>query len=485
MFSLLACLIENRERVVSKDELIEMVWDGRIVSDGTLNTRINSVRRAVGDDGKRQAVIKTFPRRGFRFVAEVTEKKESDLQPVQSALPTGKPSIAVLPFSNLSGDSAQEHFSDGITDDIITALSRVRGFFVIARNSSFYYKGQSPDVRTIATELGVRYVLEGSVRTAGGRVRITAQLVDGESGNHVWAESYDREIEDIFAVQDEITQTVVGSIEPELEKAERNKAAILQPDSLTAWELYQRGMWHLYTTASIEARDQAEALFLKAIEQDPNFASPYSALAQNTYLRVLQGWSKSSDETDIALKNAQKALELDQTDATAHSCLGAVYILQKDHARAIRECKTAISLNPSSYRGHHWCGVAYVWSGDFEAAIPMLELALRLSPNDPGAGVTLARLAESYMCLGQFELSVEMAQLAATKQTRGIWINTSLIAALAHAGQIEESEIAYQELIQRAPYFTCAYLKANLPITDPQFLEIYLEGLRKAGVPEE
>ena len=472
VFALLQFLIENRDRVVSKDAIIEHVWDGRIVSDGTLNSRINSARRAVGDDGKAQAVIKTFPRRGFRFVADISGEIDASAESTVAAPSTDMPSIAVLPFVNLSGDPEQEHFSDGITDDIITPLSRIHSFFVIARNSSFSYKGRSPDVRTIAAELDVRYVLEGSVRKAGDRVRITAQLVDGDSGNHVWAESYDREIEDIFTVQDEITQTVVGSIEPELAKAERYKATMLQPESLTAWELYQRGMWHLYQPASIESRDQAEALFFKAIEHDPNFGSTYSALAQNSYIRILQGWSKSSDESDIALKNAQKALELDNTDANAHSCLGAVFIVRKDHARAIRECKAAISLNPSSYAGHHWCGTAFVWSGGFEAGIPMLEMAGRLSPNDPGAGVTLARLAEAYMGLSQYDLAVEEAQLAATKQRRGIWINTSLIATLAHAERMEEAREAYQELIDRAPYFTCAFLKENLPLTDPHLIEV-------------
>ncbi|MFP6732647.1 MAG: winged helix-turn-helix domain-containing protein [Rhodospirillales bacterium] len=244
VFSLLACLIENRERVVSKDELIERVWDGRIVSDGTLNTRINSVRRAVGDDGKRQAVIKTFPRRGFRFVAELEGESDAPLAPPATAA-SDKPSIAVLPFDNLSGDPEQEYFSDGLADDIISALSRIRQLFVVARNSSFAYKHGAADVRNLARELGVRYVVEGSVRKAGNQVRISVQLVDGDTGGQIWNGRYDRELEDIFAVQDEVVQNVVGAAIPKLGRAELDRARRKTPENLDAWDLYLHGQWHV------------------------------------------------------------------------------------------------------------------------------------------------------------------------------------------------------------------------------------------------
>ena len=396
-----------------------------------------------------------------------------------------KPSIAVLPFVNLSGDPEQEYFSDGITDDLITALSRVHSFFVIARNSSFSYKDQSPDVRTLAAELDVRYVLEGSVRKSGNRMRITAQLVDGDSGNHVWAEKYDREIEDIFAVQDEITKTVVGSIEPELAKAERFKATYLRPESLSAWELQQRGMWHHYQPNIVESLDEAEKYFLRAIELDQNFQAPYASLAHNSYIRLINGWSKSSDELDTALRNARRAVELDNTDAYGHACLAAVYIIRREHGRAIKEAETAISLNPSSFFGHMWCGCAKVYSGKYEEAIPLLEMALSLSPNDPSSGVSLARLAESYLCLGDHETAVEMAELSVTKPRRGIWILSTLVVSLAHAGRTEDAKKVLIDLYERVPGFTCAYLDENLPVTDPHFIKVYIDGLRKAGVPEE
>jgi TolB-like protein len=277
VFSLLACLIENRERVVSKDELIEMVWDGRIVSDGTLNTRINSVRRAVGDDGKRQAVIKTFPRRGFRFVAELAgggEKKSA--MPETAAL--GKPSIAVLPFDYLSGDADQDYIGDGLTEDIITRLSHIRSILVIARNSTYQFKGTSPDIRQVAKVLGVLYVLEGSVQKSADRIRISAQLIDGETGNHLWAERYDRALNDLFALQDELTLTIVAQLEPELGRAEYDRVRTKPPENLDAWGLYHRGLTHIFRRNKEDILEGRQ-LFERAIKLDPNFAGGHAGVA--------------------------------------------------------------------------------------------------------------------------------------------------------------------------------------------------------------
>jgi TolB-like protein len=249
VFDLLVYLLQNRERVVSKDDLIASVWGGRIVSDSTLTSRINAVRKAVGDSGEEQKLIRTIARKGFRFVGQVCEQDPSAAasapgSQVPLALPD-RPSIAVLPFSNMSGDPQQDYFIDGIAEEIIVALSRVRWFFVIARQSSFAYRDKGIDAKQIARELGVRYVLAGSVRRAGDQVRVSAQLMEGSSGNNVWARSYDRAAADIFAVQDEITQMIVGAIEPQLSRAERERARVKPRDSLDAWSTYQRGMFHL------------------------------------------------------------------------------------------------------------------------------------------------------------------------------------------------------------------------------------------------
>ena len=252
VFDLLRLLIENRDRIVSKDEVIEVVWDGRIISDATLSSRVNALRRAVGDDGSRQEVIRTLPRRGFRFVQSVNfedeeslnltddvadrivENEERSIGVARDKQQSDKPSIAVLPFENISGDPDQEYFSDGVTEDVLTALSRIRWFFVTARNSSFSYKGTSPDIRRVASELGVRYVVEGSVRRSGNRVRVSAQLVDGLSGNQIWAERYDRELEDVFVLQDELALTLCGAIEPELAKSEQHRVRSKAPENMDA-----------------------------------------------------------------------------------------------------------------------------------------------------------------------------------------------------------------------------------------------------------
>lgn len=243
VFDVLIYLVENRDRVVSKDDLISSVWNGRIVSESTLTSRINAARKAIGDTGEKQSLIRTVARKGVRFVAPIDAAR--DQQTPALAAPQ-RPSIAVLPFTNMSGDPEQDFFVDGVTEEIITALSRVRWFFVIARGSAFAYKGKEVTPAEIARELGVRYILTGSIRRSGDQIRVSAQLVDGNSCSNVWARSYDRALSDIFAVQDEITQTIVGGIEPELSRAERERARIKHRESVDAWSIYQRGMFHLY-----------------------------------------------------------------------------------------------------------------------------------------------------------------------------------------------------------------------------------------------
>ncbi len=257
VFDLLVHLLENRERVVSKDDLIDKIWHGRSVSDSTLTSRINAARRAVGDNGAEQNLIRTVPRKGVRFVgAVVTQLRnpsaddaaaapEHQVRPSQPGPPLpDRPAIAVLPFTNMSGDREQDYFSDGISEDIITALSKLRWLFVIARNSSFVYKGRSVHINLIAQELGVRYVVEGSVRRSGDRVRISVQLTDVSTGSHIWAERYDRDLADVFALQDEITESIVAAIEPQLYVAENFRAQRKPPGSLDAWDLVVRGLSH-------------------------------------------------------------------------------------------------------------------------------------------------------------------------------------------------------------------------------------------------
>ena len=275
VFDLLDYLIRNRERVVSKDDLINAIWNGRSVSDAALTTRLNAARGAIGDSGEEQRFIKTLPRKGFRFVGQVREAREvagpnpGDAPESALALPD-KPSIAVLPFENMSGDPEQEYFADGMVEEIITALSRFKWLFVIARNSSFTFKGKAVDIKEVGRRLGVRYVLEGSVRKASGKVRITGQLIDAVTGAHIWADRFERDLTDVFALQDEVTVAVVSAIQPKLLQTEIAMATRRRPENLTAYDFYLRAMQQYYLTTR-EGVAEAIRLAHRALELDPRF----------------------------------------------------------------------------------------------------------------------------------------------------------------------------------------------------------------------
>jgi TolB-like protein len=328
VFDLLEFLIRQRNRVVSKDELLAAVWQGRVVSESAMTTRINAARAAIGDSGDAQRLIRTLRGKGFRFVGSVLESSaaaQPDIMPIGRepsnsplTLPD-RPSIAVLPFVNLSGDPEQEFFADGITEDIITGLSQIREFFVIARNTMFTFKNRSVDVQALSKELGVHYVLEGSVRRAGGRVRISAQLNDGTTGRQIWASRYDSNLADIFALQDEITQAVVSVLGPELSRAEQQRALVKPPENLDAWELYYRGIFHLYKRTH-EGNLEARRYFQRATERDPEFAAAYAGISR----ALSVDWILLVPERDAGapFELARRAIELDERAATSHMALG-------------------------------------------------------------------------------------------------------------------------------------------------------------------
>src|SRR5437868_4810030 len=326
VFDLLIYLVENRDRVVSKDDMIASVWGGRIVSESTLTSRINSARKALGDSGDEQRLIRTIARKGIRFVGEVQSDQQGaavaeNTTPRRSALPSlDRPAIAVLPFTNMSGEPEQEYFSDGISEDIITALSKLRWFLVIARNSSFIYKGKAVHLKQVAEELGVRYVVEGSVRKGGDRVRITAQLNDVMTGSHIWAERYDREITDIFAVQDEITENIVAAIEPQLYAAESFRAQRKPPDSMDAWDLVMRALSH-YWRVTRQDNVVAQALLEKAIAIDPNYGQALGVLATSYLFGAHMGWSDMAASVPLAERAALAAISSDSEDPWAHNAL--------------------------------------------------------------------------------------------------------------------------------------------------------------------
>src|SRR4051794_6806802 len=310
VFDLLVHLLKHRDRVVSRDDLIALVWGGRIVSDSTLDSRINAARNAVGDNGKEQRLIRTIPRKGIRFVGAVNGSCDAQAasaieveQPNSGLALPDRPAIAVLPFNNMSGDREQEYFSDGISEDIITALSKLRWFFVIARNSSFTYKGKPVHMKQVAAELGVRYVVEGSVRRSGDRVRITAQLNDTATGSHIWAEHYDRDLTDVFAVQDEITDAIVTAIEPQIYAAENFRSRRKPPNNVDAWDLVMRALSHHWRITRTDSA-AAQALLEQAIAIDPDYGQALSLIATNRMFGVHLGWTDIASAAPMAERAA-------------------------------------------------------------------------------------------------------------------------------------------------------------------------------------
>jgi TolB-like protein len=392
VLDLLQYLIRNRDHVVSKDELIAAVWNGRIVSESALSSRITAVRHAVGDSGERQRLIRTIARKGFRFVGDIQEKS-----PPESSGPAGstlamrqppplpdKPSIAVLPFQNLSGDLEQEYFADGVVEDIISALSRMRWLFVIARNSSFTYKGRTVDVKQVGRELGVRYILEGSVRKSANRVRITGQLIDASTGAHLSADRFDGDIEDIFDLQDRITASVVGAISPKLEQAEIERARRKPTESLDAYDYFLRAMACFYQR-SREANDDALRLFYKAIEFDADFATAYGMAAWCHAWRSLNGWmTDRAQEITEGARLAWRAVELGKDDAVALARAGhALALLVGDLDSGAAFIDRAVALDPNFARAWYASGWVRVYRGEPEVAIEHQARAMRLSPLDP------------------------------------------------------------------------------------------------------
>jgi adenylate cyclase len=435
------------------------------------------------DDLGRQAV-KNIAEAVHVYRIRLSEGAAARAVEVPGSLPLpNKPSIAVLPFVNMSGDSEQEYFTDGISEDLITALSRIRWFFVIARNSCFAYKGRSPDIREVARALGVAYVLEGSVRKAGNRVRITAQLIDGLSGNHVWAQRYDRDLEDIFAVQDEITATLVGAIEPELGKAERERAQANRPDDLRAWDLYQRGLWHTYKRTR-EDLAEAQRLFRQAIEIDPGMARAYAAAEEAFFFQFVGGYVDTLAGTKAdALRFAEKAVELDGQDAFNRYALGRVLTLVRRHDSAVFELRKAVELNPSFAQAHYALGMALATGGHPEDSLPHIDLAMRLSPQDPYFGQFLVRKAEACLFLGRLEEAIESAERS-LREPNIQWSRWAILAAAqAHLGRMEDAKRSIEGLRTLRPDIDLAFTRDYWPIADVDALNFLVDGLRKAGLP--
>jgi adenylate cyclase len=396
-----------------------------------------------------------------------------------------KPSIAVLPFENMSGAPDQDYFADGISEDIITALSRIHQFFVVARNTTFTYKGKAIDVQAVAKDLGVRYVLEGSVRRAGNRVRITGQLIDGRTGIHLWAERYDRELEDIFAVQDEITQTVVGALLPELSRAEQERARLKPPENMDAWECYQRGIWHTYRRTRDDLAE-AQKLFIRATELDENMSAAYSGLVDTYFFQVVDGLAVDKESTiEKAISAGRRAVDLDSRDALAHSALGRSYTMAKMSAEAIAQLRDAVSLNPNLARAQYALGFALVLGGLPEEGLPHLQAAIRLSPHDPSAGQFMVPISMAYLFLHQHEQALEWAR-ESLRQPNIRWSRwVVLIASLGHLGRLDEASEAIRSMKRSMSHVDLDLIEKGFDfISHTPSLSHLMDGVRKAGMTD-
>ena len=486
VFDLLVYLVENRDRVVSKDDLIASVWGGRIVSESTLTSRINAVRKAVGDSGEHQKLIRTIARKGLRFVAEVrTEQNAAEpvrAEPARAALPLpDRPAIAVLPFANMSGDPEQEYFSDGISEDIITALSKLRWFFVIARNSSFIYKGKSVHMKQVAEELGVGYVVEGSVRKGGDRVRITVQLNDVATGSHIWAERYDRGLTDVFAVQDEITEAIVAAIEPQLYAAENFRAQRKPPDSMDAWDLVMRALSH-YWRVTRQDNVVAQALLEKAIAIDPNYGQALGVLATSHMFSAHMGWADMAKAAPIAERAALAAILADSEDPWAHHALGSVYLFTRRFDDSLAEFEVALRLNPNFSLAQGYYGLALSYCGRWEEAEEAAHRALRLSPRDPYSAVYYGIAAYAQFVGRHYDKAIQLSREAIRQRSDFVGAHRVLTAAAGMAGQTDIARVALQELRRSQSNISLAWIANQMPIKDDADREHYLDGLRRAGL---
>ena len=405
-------------------------------------------------------------------------------RPVAVADAAAKPSIAVLPFQDMSAEQDQEYFADGIAEDIITGLSRNHAFFVIARNSSFTYKGRPVDVKQVAGELGVRYVLEGSVSKDGTRVRITAQLIDATTGNHVWAERYDRELDDIFAVQDEITASIVGVVAPELIGAEMQRARRKDPASMDAWDCVMRANWHAWRLTE-EDSAEAKKFASQAIELDPGMARPRVVHAMCNVWDVLFARSKSPAQSLAEAHDmARRAVELDDRDAEAHTILGVVALFMRRFDDSLRRLETALEINPNLAFAHMWGGGYYALSCESGKAREHLKEALRLSPRDPANYWTFAFFGLADFADERYEEAAEWAHRAIHLYQKFPTAHRLLTASCGQLGQTEKARAALDTLLSIAPGTTIAKTRAAVPWKDPAVMERYLDALRKAGLPE-
>lgn len=491
-FDLLLVLARNAGRIMSKDALLSAVWPGVHVTEDSLFQAVREARRAIGDEAGR--VLRALPRRGYILdsdvivVAEAQGTERPLIAPASARLvpPADKPSIVVLPFTNISADPEQDYFVDGLVEDITTALSRIRSFFVIARNSAFAYKGRVVDVREVGRELGVGYVLEGSVRKAGGRIRVTGELADSRTGAQIWADWFDGPLDEVFLLQDRVTEAVAGAIEPHLQRAEIERALRRPTEDLGAYDLYLRGI-AVFQDITPDSIREARDYFVRAFAQYPNYGAAYG-MASLCVAQLKTQWDPdlSAATKAEALAWARKAAETGRDDATALWTAGiTVTYLGMDPEAGILLLDRACAINPNSARAWSRAGAAQNYLGDPAKAITSYERACRLSPQDPLRYIDLNGMAFALMQVGAYEEAVASAARSVSEKSGWALSQRNFAAALALSGRVKEAQHAMAELLRLAPTMRLAMMaEFSGPLRNQDYVARLTEALRLAGMPE-
>ena len=483
--ALLALLVGHAGAPVSKAALIEAAWPGQAIEESNLTVQIAAIRRTFRELAGDADWIQTLPRRGYRYAGppavEGSGPSIAGAPAAQLSLPD-KPSVAVLPFTNLSGDPEQDYFADGMVDDIITGLARVNWLFVIARNSTLAYKGRGVDVKQVGRELGVRYVLEGSVRRSGGSVRITGQMIDAATGAHIWAERYDRNSDDVFALQDEIAQSAVGAIAPSLRRAEIDKVKRKRPDSLDAYDLVLRAQPDV-DSGMPEQVTRALVLLEQAIRLDPAYALAHGSAAMCHHCLFLRAGLQEADRV-ASVRYARSAMLHGKDDAAALTLAGfSIGMDGHDRAAAFTALETALAISPSSALTYILGSVILGWNGDAERAIEWSERGMRLSPLDPWAFAAFDAQAMSHLLRGRYEEACRAAYRSVQANPAHSITYVQLAAALARLGRLEEARAAAARVLELHPAFRYGRQFAAVACA-PALAETLGDALRTAGLPE-
>lgn len=483
--ALLSCLLGSPGAPVPKDALVEAGWGGLAVADNNLTVQIAGLRRVLAETVPGENWIETLPRRGYRYVGPAVSRTGGDAPgiPHKGLAPwlPDRPSVAVLPFANLSGDADQEYFADGMVDDIITGLARIKWLFVIARNSSFTYKGRAVDIKQVGRELGVRYVLEGSVRKAGGSVRVTGQVIDAATGAHVWAERYDRKSDDIFALQDEIALSVVGAIAPSLRKAEIERVRRKRPESLDAYDLVLQAQPDVDSGMPVQVT-RALALLERAITLDPAYALAHGNAAMCHHCLFLRAGLREAHRA-ASIHHARSAIVYGQDDALALTLAGfSIGMDAHDRPAAFAALEAALAISPSSALTYILGSVILGWGGLAEQALEWSERGIRLSPFDSWAWAAYDAQAMSHMVRGRYEESCRAAYRSVQANPSHSITYVQLAAALAKLGRLDEAKAAAARVLELQPdfRFSCQFAGVNCA---PELAEALGEALSRAGLP--